>query len=72
LTIFVTNNDMEIEEKIIQEINNLFQEKENLDSKKLIQINKLIVYQSVKAFDNEKTDKDAVNYVENKLYDLFN
>jgi len=63
---------MEIEEKIIQEINNLFQEKENLDSKKLIQINKLIVYQSVKAFDNEKTDKDAVNYVENKLYDLFN
>lgn len=63
---------MEIEEKIIQEINNLFQEKEKLDSKKLIQINKLIVYQSVKAFDNEKTDRDAVNYVENKLYDLFN
>lgn len=62
---------MEIEEKIIQEISNLFQEKENLDNKTLSQINKLIVYQSVKAFDNEKTDRDAINYVENKLYDLF-
>ena len=62
---------MEIEEKIIQEISNLFQEEENLDNKKLSQINKLIVYQSVKAFDNEKTDRDAINYVENKLYDLF-
>jgi hypothetical protein len=62
---------MEIEEKIIQEINNLLQKKENLDSDKLSQINKLIVYQSVKAFDKEKTDRDAINYVENKLYDLF-
>jgi len=62
---------MEIEEKIIQEISNLFQENENLDNKKLSQINKLIVYQSIKAFDNEKTDRDAINYVENKLYDLF-
>jgi hypothetical protein len=61
---------MEIEEKIIQEISNLFHKKENLDSKKLSQINKLIVYQSVRAFDNEKTDRDAINYVENKLYDL--
>lgn len=62
---------MEIEEKIIQEISNLFQEKENLESKKISQINKLIVYQSVQAYDNEKTNRDAVNYVENKLYDLF-
>jgi len=62
---------MEIEEKIIREISNLFQEKEALDSKKISQINKLIVYQSVKAFDNDKTDRDAINYVENKLYDLF-
>lgn len=49
----------------------MFQEKEALDSKKISQINKLIVYQSVKAFDNDKTDRDAINYVENKLYDLF-
>ncbi len=62
---------MEIEEKIIQEISNSFLEQENLDKDKISKINKLIVYQSVKVFDNEKTDRDALNYIENKLYDLF-
>ena len=62
---------MEIEEKIIAEVNNSFTETEELDKNIVSQINKLIVYQSVKVADKEKTEKDAINYVENKLFDLF-
>ena len=62
---------MEIEEKIINEISNSFLETESLDKNMISQINKLIVYQSIRVADKEKTEKDAVNYIENKLYDLF-
>ena len=62
---------MEIEEKIIDEINNFFTDEGKLDKSALSQINKLIIYQSVQVTDKEKTDKDAINYIENKLYDLF-
>lgn len=62
---------MEIEEKIINEISNSFSETESLDKNMISQINKLIVYQSIRVADKEKTEKDAVNYIENKLYDLF-
>ena len=62
---------MEIEEKIIDEINNSFTDEGKLDKSVLSQINKLIIYQSVQVTDKEKTDKDAINYIENKLYDLF-
>lgn len=62
---------MEIEEKIINEISNSFSETESLDKNMISQINKLIVYQSIRVTDKEKTEKDAVNYIENKLYDLF-
>lgn len=62
---------MEIEEKIIDEINNFFTDEGKLDKSVLSQINKLIIYQSVQVTDKEKTDKDAINYIENKLYDLF-
>lgn len=62
---------MEIEEKIICEISNSFSEKGDLDENLISHINKLIIYQSVKVCDNEKTERDAINYIENKLYDLF-
>lgn len=62
---------MEIEEKIINEINKLIKVEGNLDEKLMYQINKLIVYQSVKVKDKEKTERDAINYIENKLFDLF-
>lgn len=62
---------MEIEEKIIYEISNSFTDEGQLDKSVLSQINKLIIYQSVQVADKEKTDKDAINYIENKLYDLF-
>jgi hypothetical protein len=62
---------MDIEEKIINEIHKFFTEKNNLDANKINKINKLIVYQSVKTFDREKTEREAINYIENKLYDLF-
>ncbi len=62
---------MEIEEKIISEIMNSFTEQGKLDKSLLSQINKLIIYQSVQVTDKDKTDKDAINYIENKLYDLF-
>lgn len=62
---------MEIEEKIINETSSSFTDVGKLDKSLLSQINKLIIYQSVHVTDKEKTDKDAINYIENKLYDLF-
>jgi len=62
---------MEIEDKIIKEINKLFGTGGNqLDEKLISKINKLIVYQSVKVADKEKPERDAINYIENKIYDL--
>ncbi len=64
---------MEIEEKIIKEINKLIETKESqLDEELISKINKLIVYQSVKVADKEKSEREAINYIENKICDLFN
>ena len=62
---------MEIEEKIITEISNHIGEVQDLKPDLLEKINKLIVYQSVMVTEKEKTDRDATNYIENKLYDYF-
>jgi hypothetical protein len=61
---------MEIEEKIIAEISNHIGEVQGLETDILEKINKLIVYQSVMVTEKEKTDRDATNYIENKLYDF--
>lgn len=61
---------MEIEEKIIKEIDNNIGEIQGLEKDLLDKINKLIVYQSVMVTEKEKTDRDATNYIENKLYDF--
>lgn len=62
---------MEIEKKIISEIQNYSVEEADLDMHLLQEINKMIVCESIKVKDREKTEKDALNYIENKLYDLF-
>lgn len=62
---------MEIEKKIISEIQNYFVKEADLDMHLLQEINKMIVCESIKVKDREKTEKDALNYIENKLYDLF-
>jgi len=69
--IIIINNIMEIEEKIITEIQNYLLNEKNVDTTLLSKINKFVIYESVKVEDREKTEKDAINYVENKLYDLF-
>ena len=61
---------MEIEEKIIKEIQKHLGDIKKPDNYLLEKINKLIVYQSVMVTEKEKTDRDAINYIENKLYDL--
>ena len=62
---------MEIEEKIISEIQNYSVEETSLDIHLLQKINEMIICESIKVKDREKTEKDALNYIENKLYDLF-
>jgi hypothetical protein len=62
---------MEIEEKIITEISHHIGDAEGLKPDLLEKINKLIVYQSVMVTEKEKTDRDAISYIENKLYDFF-
>lgn len=62
---------MEIEEKIIHEIRNYFVDDSELDMSLFSEINRIIVNESVKVENKEKTDKDALNFVENKLHDLF-
>lgn len=61
---------MEIEEKIIKEIQKHLGDIKVLDNDLLEKINKLIVFQSVMVTEKEKTDRDAINYIENKLYDF--
>lgn len=64
---------MELEEKIITELKKTFTDEElNLDNIILNKINRLVVYKSVEIVDKNESDKDAVNYIENKIYDLFN
>jgi hypothetical protein len=62
---------MEIEEKIITEITHHMGDVEDLKPDLLEKINKLIVYQSVMVTEKEKIDRDAISYIENKLYDFF-
>lgn len=61
---------MEIEEKIIKETQKHLGDIKELDNNLLEKINKLIVFQAVMVTEKEKTDRDAINYIENKLYDL--
>lgn len=61
---------MEIEEKIINEIDKNIGEVQGLEKDLLKKINKLIVYQSVMVTEKEKTDRDATLSIENKLYDF--
>lgn len=61
---------MEIERKIIIEIDKNLKDKSELDDALLHEINKLIVYQSVSVTEKEKLERDAIIYIENKLYDL--
>jgi hypothetical protein len=61
---------MEIEEKIISEIKKHIGVAKELEADKLEKVNKLIVYQSVTVTEKEKSDRDAISYIENKLYDI--
>jgi len=62
---------MEIEEKIIQEVEKQLQEVEGKEENKIIQkVNNLFVYQSVKLTEKEREFKESINYIENKLYDI--
>ena len=62
---------MEIEEKIISEVNSQLQEIEGEEENKIFKkVNSLFVYQSVKPTDKERELKDSINYVENKLFDI--
>lgn len=62
---------MEIEEKILKEIQSYYVEETSLDSCLLQEINKMIICEAVKVKDREKTEKEALSFIENKLYDLF-
>lgn len=61
---------MEIEERIITEIKKNLSDDKGLNEDLLEKINKLIVYQSVMVTEKEKTERDAITYIENKVYDL--
>mgnify|MGYP006292791685 CR=1 FL=1 len=61
---------MEIEDKIIMEINKHLTDMSELDETLLAKVNKMIVFQSVSVTEKEKLERDAINYIENKLYDL--
>ncbi len=62
---------MEIEEKIIQEVEKQLQEIEGKEENKIIQkVHNLFVYQSVKLTEKEREFKESINYIENKLYDI--
>lgn len=61
---------MEIEDRIITEIKKNLGDDTGLNEDLLEKINKLIVYQSVMVTEKEKTERDAITYIENKVYDL--
>ncbi len=61
---------MELEKKIINEIEKNIGEIQGFKKDLLKKINELIVFQSVMVTEKEKTDRDAVLYTENKLYDF--
>ncbi len=63
---------MEIEERIILEIEKSFEEiQEEIDKELLKKVNKLFIYKSVKLTeDKEFSNRDAINQIENKLYDI--
>ena len=62
---------MEIEEKIIQEVEKQLQGIEGEKEKNILQnVNKLFVYQSVKLTEKDREFKDSINYIENKLFDF--
>jgi hypothetical protein len=62
---------MEIEEKIISEVNKQLQDIEGEEENKIFKkVNSLFVYQSVKLTDKEREFKDSINYVENRLFDI--
>ena len=62
---------MEIEEKIILEVNRQLQEIEGIEENQIIKkVNNLFVYQSVKVTEKDREFKESINYIENKLYDI--
>lgn len=62
---------MEIEEKIIQEVEKQLKGIEGEKEKNIMQkVNNLFIYQSVKLTEKDKEFKDSVNYIENKLFDF--
>jgi len=62
---------MEIEDKIIQEVEKQLNKIEGEKEKNIMQkVNNLFVYQSVKLTEKDREFKDSVNYIENKLFDL--
>jgi len=62
---------MEIEEKIILEVEKQLQGIEGEEENKIMgKINNLFVYQSVKLTEKDREFKESINYIENKLYDI--
>jgi hypothetical protein len=62
---------MEIEEKIISEVEKQLQDLEGEEEKKIFEkVNRLFVYQSVKLTEKDKQFTQAVNFIENKLIDI--
>jgi multidrug efflux pump subunit AcrB len=62
---------MEIEEKIILEVEKQLQEIKGIEEIKTLQkVNNLFVYQSVKLTEKDREFKESINYIENKLYDI--
>ena len=62
---------MEIEEKIILEVEKQLQAIEGEKENEIIQkVNNLFVYQSVKLTEKDRELKESINYIENKLYDI--
>ena len=62
---------MEIEDKIIAEVEKSFKNIKDEEEKKIIKrINQLFVYQAVKITEKERELKDSENYIENKLFEI--
>ncbi len=62
---------MEIEEKIISEVNRQLQEIEGEEENKIFKkVNSLFVYQSAKLTEKDRQFKESINYIENKLFDI--